>query len=164
MFWLYHKLVSCFLFLLLQIILLWAFLHISFGGLMCRFLLDMHLGIEILDSGLLYMLFHRYWKASQSESTNLYSYQQCFYFLSFSVVHAKSFQLCLTLCNPVDCSPPGSSVHGILQARILEWGAMPDSRGFSRPRNQTSISCICRWILYPLSHMGNPWNALPTEK
>ena len=35
---------------------------------------------------------------------------------------------CLTLCNPVDCSPPGSSVHGILQARILEWVAMPSSR------------------------------------
>ena len=39
------------------------------------------------------------------------------------------FRLRLTLCNPMDCSPPGSSVHGILQARILEWGAMPYSRG-----------------------------------
>ena len=149
---------SCFLFLLLQIILLWAFLHISFGGLMCRFLLDMHLGIEILDSGLLYMLFHRYWKASQSESTNLYSYQQCFYSLSFSVVHAKSFQLCLTLCNPVDCSPPGSSVHGILQARILEWGAMPFSGGSSPLRDRTRISyvfCIGRRVLYHQRHLGS---------
>ena len=40
-------------------------------------------------------------------------------------------QLCLTLCDPVDCSPPGSSVHGILQARILEWVAISLSRGFS---------------------------------
>ena len=40
-------------------------------------------------------------------------------------VHVKSLQLCPTLCDPVDCSPPGSSVHGILQARILEWIAMP---------------------------------------
>ena len=40
-------------------------------------------------------------------------------------------QSCLTLCNPMNCSPPGSSVHGILQARILEWVAMPFSRGFS---------------------------------
>ena len=40
-------------------------------------------------------------------------------------VHAKSLQSCLTLCNPMDCSLPGSSVHGILQARILEWAAMP---------------------------------------
>ena len=55
-------------------------------------------------------------------------------------VLAKSFQLCLTLCNPMDCSPPGSSVHGILQARILEWVAMPSSGGSSRPRNRTSVS------------------------
>ena len=40
-------------------------------------------------------------------------------------MHAKSLQLCPTLCDPVDCSQPGSSVHGILQARILEWGACP---------------------------------------
>ena len=49
---------------------------------------------------------------------------------------------CPTLCDPMDCSPPGSSVHGIFQARILEWVAMPSSRGFSPPRDQTSISCI----------------------
>ena len=42
---------------------------------------------------------------------------------------AKSFQLCLTLCDPMDCSLPGSSVHEILQAKILEWVAMPFSRG-----------------------------------
>ena len=44
-------------------------------------------------------------------------------------------QLCLTLCDPMDYSPPGSSVHGILQTRILEWVAMPLSRGASRPRD-----------------------------
>ena len=49
-------------------------------------------------------------------------------------------QLCPTLCNPMDYSPPGSSVHGIFQARILEWGAMPSSRGSSWPRNRTRIS------------------------
>ena len=60
-------------------------------------------------------------------------------------------QLCLTLCDPVDCSPPGSSVHGILQARILEWVAMPSSRGSSKPRDQTQISyvsCIGGQVLY----------------
>ena len=46
-------------------------------------------------------------------------------------VHAKLLQLFLTLCHPVDCSPPGSPVHGILQARILEWIAMSSSRGSS---------------------------------
>ena len=45
-------------------------------------------------------------------------------------------------CNPIDCTLPGSSVHGILQARILEWVAMPPSRGSSRPRNQTCIPYI----------------------
>ena len=48
----------------------------------------------------------------------------------------------LTLCNPMDCSPPGSSVHGILQARLLEWVTIPLSRGSSRPRDQTQVSCI----------------------
>ena len=43
-------------------------------------------------------------------------------------------QSCPTLCNPVDCSPPGSSVYGIFQARILEWVATPSSRGSSQPR------------------------------
>jgi len=51
-------------------------------------------------------------------------------------------QLCLTLCNPIDCSPPGSSVHAILQARILEWVAIPFSRGSSPPRDQTQVSRI----------------------
>ena len=50
---------------------------------------------------------------------------------------------CAILCDPVDCNPPGSSVHGILQARILEWVAMPFSRGSSQPRDRTWVSsCI----------------------
>ena len=57
----------------------------------------------------------------------------------------KSLQSCLTLCNPMDCSPPGSSVHGILQARILEWVAMPSSRGSSPPRDWTRVSCFLCW-------------------
>ena len=56
-------------------------------------------------------------------------------------------QSCLTPCHPMDCSPPVSTAHGILQARILEWVAMPSSRGSSQPRDQTGISyvsCIVR--------------------
>ena len=49
-------------------------------------------------------------------------------------------QSCLTFCNPVDCSPPGSSVHGILQARIREWVAMPFCRGSSPPRDRTRVA------------------------
>ena len=66
-------------------------------------------------------------------------------------MHAKSLQLCLTLCNPMDCSPPGSSVLGILQTRILEWVAMPSSRGSSQPRDLTCVSyvsCVSRRVLY----------------
>ena len=54
-------------------------------------------------------------------------------------VHA---QLCPTLCDPMDCSPPGSSVHGILQTRILEWVAMPLSKESSWSRDQSHISCV----------------------
>ena len=51
-------------------------------------------------------------------------------------------QSCRTLCDPMDCSPPDSSVHGILQVRILEWVVIPFSGGFSFPRDQTWVSCI----------------------
>ena len=51
-------------------------------------------------------------------------------------------QSCPTLCDPMDCSPPGSSVHGILQARILEWVAIPFARGSCWSRDQNQISCI----------------------
>ena len=51
-----------------------------------------------------------------------------------------------TLCNPMDCSLPGSSVHGIFQAKILKWVAIPFSRGYSQPRNRTWVSCIAGWF------------------
>ena len=61
-------------------------------------------------------------------------------------------QSCPTLCNPMDCSPPASSVHGIFQARILEWAAISSARGSSHPRDWTYVSCIScfasRQILY----------------
>ena len=58
------------------------------------------------------------------------------------VCYAKLLQSCPTLCEPMDCSPPVSSVHRILQARILEWVAMPSSRGSSQPRDPTQVSHI----------------------
>ena len=66
-------------------------------------------------------------------------------------MHAKLLQSYPTLWEPMDCSPTGSSVHGILQARILEWVAVPSYRGSSPPRDQTCVSyvsCIGRQILY----------------
>ena len=66
-------------------------------------------------------------------------------------VHVKLFQSFPTLCDPMDHSPPGSSVHGILQARILEWIAIPFCKGSSWSRDQTHISyvfCTDRQVLY----------------
>ena len=62
---------------------------------------------------------------------------------------------CLTLCNPTDCSLPGSSVHGISQARILEWGVISFSWGSSQPRDGTYISCIGRGF-FTTEPLGKP--------
>ena len=74
-------------------------------------------------------------------------------------MHAKTLQSCPSLCDPMDCSLPGSSVCGILQARILEWVTISFSRGTSQPRDQTHVSrvsCTGRWVLYHYSHLGSP--------
>ena len=74
-------------------------------------------------------------------------------------VCVKSLQSCPILCHPMDCSPPDSSVHRILQARILEWIAVPFSRGSSPPRGGTCVSyvsCIGRQVLLRLVPSGKP--------
>ena len=63
------------------------------------------------------------------------------HFVIVIVVHSQLLQSCLTLCDPVGYSPPGSPLHGILQARILEWVAMPSSKGSSWPWDWTCIYC-----------------------
>ena len=74
-------------------------------------------------------------------------------------------QSCLALCDPMDCSPPGFSVHGISQARIVEWVAISYSRGSSPTRDQTCIpfiSCFGRQILYhPGSPLSSPFFSSP---
>ena len=55
---------------------------------------------------------------------------------------------CNSFCDPMDCSPPGSSIHGTSQARILEWVAISLSRESSQPSNQICVSCIGRWIFH----------------
>ena len=80
--------------------------------------------------------------------------------LHSNCMRAKLFQSCLTVCDPKDRRPPGSSVHGILQARILGWFAMPASRESSQPRDPTSVSyvsCIGRRVLY---HLGCPLHSV----
>ena len=66
-----------------------------------------------------------------------YTFQDCLPVPHTAAAAAKSLQSCPTLCDPIDGSPPGSSVRGILQARILEWVAISSSRGPSRSRDQT---------------------------
>ena len=78
--------------------------------------------------------------------------------LPIKIICAKSLHLCLTLCNPMNCSPSGSSVHGILQARISGWVVVPSSRGSFQPRDQSHIyiSCIGSQVPYHQRHVENP--------
>ena len=72
----------------------------------------------------------------------------------YACVHARSG---LTLCDSKDCSPPGSSVPGIPQARIPQWGVTSSSRGSSGPRDWTHVSWVsCRWILYQWANWEAP--------
>ena len=72
---------------------------------------------------------------------------------SKSAIHIRALvaQLCPTLCDPMDCNPPYSSVHVILQAKLLEWVSMPFSRGLSQPQGSNPGLLYCQWILYHLT-------------
>ena len=75
-------------------------------------------------------------------------------------IHCMHAQSCLALCDPMDCNPPGSSVHGLFQARTLEWVAIPSSRESSQPKDWihiSSITCIGSQVL----HQGATWEVLP---
>ena len=83
-----------------------------------------------------------------------------------SVLHctcAQSLQSCPTLSDLMDYNPPGSSVHGILQARILEWVAMPSSRGSSQSQDWSHVSCLLHWQAgsLPLAALGKHFHKLP---
>ena len=82
------------------------------------------------------------------------SYQIVNIFWCFFVcLHAQSLQLYPTLCDPMDCSPPGSSIHGILQARVLEWVPFPSPEDL--PDQESNLGLLhYGQILYPLSHQG----------
>ena len=111
----------------------------------------------------------------QSPSTNIYSsfflisrtsqqlknpsMHKFWYLHTMARVYAKSLQSCPTFCDSMDYSPPGSFIHGILQAITLEWVAMPSSRRSSWPRDWTQvsyISCIGGQVLLPLAPPGKP--------
>ena len=109
----------------------------SLSSLFCLVSLsDHHLGIE---------------KHRQPTGWVIGKYRAC--------VHAKSLQLCLTLCKPMDCGPPGSSVHGDSPGKDMEWIFMPSSRGSCQPRDQTYISYISwigRWVLFHYCQLWSP--------
>ena len=71
--------------------------------------------------------------------------KKTWYINTHTHTHTHALQSCLTLCDPTDCSLPGSSVLGILQTRILEWVAVPSAPGFSWPRYWTHLLCLLHW-------------------
>ena len=92
------------------------------------------------------------------------NFQLCLSFIPRVLcVYVLVSQSCLTLCDSMDCSPPGSSVHGILQARILEWVAIPFSRGSSWPMDWTQVFCTARDSLLP-EPQGSPQRSFTGTK
>ena len=100
------------------------------------FSLSQHQGL--FQWSVLHIKWPKYWSCSFSISPS----SEYSGLISFRIDCVLVDQLCLTLCDPMDCNPPGSSVHGILQARILKWVAIPFSRGSFQSRDQTQVSCL----------------------
>ena len=88
------------------------------------------------------------------EFPTLYTVSLLVIYFKYVCVYAQS--LCVWLCDPVDCSPQGSSLCGIFQARILEWVAMPSSWGSSQPRDRNHISCVAGGS-FTTSHQESPY-------
>ena len=91
------------------------------------------------------LLLNAFWSLFSPSGSQGFPTQSLFSLCTVAVELLSHVQL---FHNPMDCSPPGSSVHGILQGRILKWVAIPFSRGSSWPRDQTYVSCTGRQILY----------------
>ena len=129
------------------ILIVWLEFFELHWGFLCR----------LIHSG-----FYECFKINWKEYMWIYMYACVYKYICMcdSVVElcTKSLQSCLTLCDPLDCNPPGSSVHRILQARILELVAIPFSRGSSWPRDWTCISCVSCIAGDSLlqSHWGSP--------
>ena len=131
--------------------------------------LDKHPGVELLDQRVnLHLIFlkmtvfhksciilHSVCSAQELQFfhilANTYYFLFCF-IIAILCVCVKLPQSCPILCNPMDCSPLGSSVHGILQARILEWVAMPSSRGSFLTQGSNPGLLHCSQILYHMNH------------
>ena len=115
----------------------------SFSTLMCNSLLDSH----IYQSSLMFInpIFKSpllLKKRTKVDWLNYFIWGRYSVFSTWKVKEVLVAQLYPTLCDPMDCSPPGFPVHGILQARTLQWVALPFSRGSSWLRDGTHVSCI----------------------
>ena len=108
-----------------------------------------------LRNYLLWSAWKEYWVQKQIIHLFLQSFQLHIFLLKRKWKVKVSQNSGAWLCDPVDCSPPGSSVHGILQARVLEWVAISFSRVFSQPRDRTRISCIAG-RLFTTEPLGSP--------
>ena len=93
---------------------------------------------------------------SQILSGSLNNVHNCFLCVCPSAIHEHVCSVMFDSLQPMDYSLPGSTVHGIPQAKMLEQVAISSSRGSFRPRDRICISCLGRWILLPLNHLGNP--------
>ena len=121
----------------------------TLGGVSCEDTCGLHPTVDAAAKT--YLLDRRQRSPAVMESSFLYlKWNMGFWLMKVNLTHTSKLvfccvcvcaQSCPTLCNPVDCSPPGSSVHGILQARILEWAAISFSRGSPQPRDRTWVSC-----------------------
>ena len=103
--------------------------------------------IGILPASLLYSSTGTFWDYSLNKPLLAIKFlSQCLPLEKFNLIPlvwvCMYAQLCPTLCSPMDCSLPGFPVHGIFQARVLEWVTLSSSRGSSPPRDQTCISCM----------------------
>ena len=121
-------------------------------GVCCHFLLQGIVPTQRSNTSLLHLL---HWQVDSLTLHNLGSpdesqkKERCVH-VCVCVCVCVSTQLCLTLCDLMNCDLPGSSVHGISQARILKWVAISYSRGSSQPRDQTCVAYICMGTWVPI--------------
>ena len=124
-----------------------SFTHDHVAG--CRTLLG---NTSCLHVSILWVVYSLSWERIWEKQIT-YSFIQSFIVCACMLSHFSH----IWLCNAMDCILPGSSVHGILQARILEWVAMPSSRGFSHPRNWTRVSCFGRQVFFTTNATCEAW-------
>ena len=119
--------------------------HIKAGSMLENVNTRSHIILTLTNKKVSFTLLLQMWK-QRHKKVNDFSTRQQQSQDKRSSVKVLVVQWCPTLRTPMDCSPSGSSVHGILQARILQWVALLFSRGSSKPRNWTWVFCIAGWF------------------